>query len=98
MDDTLLKVQNWASHGTMRQFMAEIHAKVEGQGYEVGSEGNTLIVSRVQKEGGFLGIGGKTIREPVLRVDYDDEGLAQVDSDSADPEFIAYLAGLLGAH
>ena len=97
MEDALHKIQTWASHGTMRQFQAEIGAKVAQDGYEVAIKGTSLVCSRVHKEGGFLGIGAKKIREPVLRIEYVD-GLANVASEPVDAEFVAYLSGLLGAH
>lgn len=97
MEDALHKIQNWASHGTMRQFLAEISAKVAEEGYEVAVDGAALVCSRVHKEGGFLGIGAKKISEPVLRIEYED-GLANIAPEPVDAEFVTYLSGLLGAH
>ena len=97
MQDKLLKVQRWSGHGTIRQFQSELSARLSEDGYETAIEGEALVCYRIRKEGGFLGIGAKTIREPVLRVNYVD-GLANLDEKSADPEFIEYLSGLLTAH
>ena len=97
MEDALHKIQTWAGHGTVRQFLAEISGKIAGGGYEVAIDGEALVCSRVRKEGGFLGIGAKKISEPVLRIEYED-GLAKVASEPVDAEFVSYLSGLLGDH
>jgi len=97
MEDALHTVRSWASHGTLRQFHTEISAKVGPEGYEVEIEGDTLICYKVRKEGGFLGIGARKIKETVLKVIGEGADL-QMPEDSADEEFVLLLASKLKQH
>ena len=97
MEDELRKIQNWASHGTLRQFYAEINAKVSNLGYEVEVKGNTLTCSAVRKEGGFLGIGARKIKDTVLQVIRDNETVT-IPEASVNKEFLHTLADLLTQH
>ena len=97
MEDALHKIRNWASHGTLRQFRTEIAGKVAPDGYEVEMEGDTLVCYRVSKAGGFLGIGARKVKETVLEVVGEGEGMQMIE-ESADEEFVAYLAGKLTQH
>ena len=97
MEEELRRIKNWASHGTLRQFYTEVSAKVSGQGYEVELEGDTLTCYRIRKVGGFLGIGAKRVREPVLKVIRKEEEII-VPEDSADEEFVHFLASSLKQH
>ena len=98
MDEKTRKILAWATHGTSRQFYTEVSAKVAGLGYLTEVESDTLTCYRVRKEGGFLGIGARKIREPVLRVVYHGEGQAEIPEDCVDPEFVDLLEGLLKPH
>lgn len=97
MEDELRKVRNWASHGTLKQFYAEIAAKVSQQGYVVELEGNTITCYKIRKEGGFLGIGRRVIKEPVLKA-IQEGNEVRIPEESANPEFVHVLAGLLKQH
>lgn len=97
MEDELRKIRNWASHGTLKQFYAEIAAKLSKQGYITELEGNTLTCYRVRKEGGFLGIGRRTIKEPVLKA-VQEGNEVRIPAESANPDFVHLLAGLLKQH
>jgi len=98
MEEKLHKLRNWASHGTLRQFRTEISAKLANeQEYEMELEGDTLTCYRVRKEGGFLGIGVKKIKETVLKVIGEGADL-QIPEDSADAEFIELLSQKLKQH
>jgi len=97
MEEDLRKIRNWASHGTPRQFLAEVTAKVAGVGYTAELDGNTLTVFAEHREGGFLGIGAKKIRDTKLQVIFGQDEVS-IPDDTADPEFIQHLLGLLTAH
>ena len=68
MDEKTRKVLAWATHGTPKQFYTEVSAKTSSHGYLTELKGDTLTCYRIRKEGGFLGIGARKIKEPVLRV------------------------------
>lgn len=54
---------------TFENFVREIRVYLsEGETATVNSAGDTITITRVHKEGGFLGIGTKTITEPLLLV------------------------------
>lgn len=97
MEDALRKVTTWASHGTLRQFYTELTARISEEEYEVDIEEEKLTCYKVSKQGGFLGIGVKKTRKPVLVVETEGD-LVNVDQDSADPDFVAYLAKRLTQH
>lgn len=97
MEDSLRKVTTWASHGTLRQFYTELTARIPEDEYEVDLGEEKLTCYRVSKEGGFLGIGAKKIRKPVLVVAKEGD-LLNVDQDAADPDFVEYLATRLTQH
>ena len=94
----LQKIMTWAGMGTPRQFYLEVVSKVAEADYEAELEGDTLTCYRVEKEGGFLGIGGSTTREPVLKVIMPEEGDVEVPEEPRDEEFIEFLAGQLTQH
>lgn len=60
------------------------------------SNGDGLLFYRITERGGFLGIGRKTIREPVMKIDKGNNGVVQIPTDPLDPEFVRYLAAYLG--
>ena len=97
MEDTLHKIQVWASHGTLRQFHSEVAAKIAPHGYEAALKGTALTCYRVGKAGGFLGIGARKTRRPVLKLTRGSDGVT-IDEDSVDEEFITLLAGMLEQH
>jgi hypothetical protein len=98
MEEELRKVMIWASHGTPRQFYYEVTARLEGQGYEVDLEGEDVVrVHKSHREGGFLGIGGRKVKETFLEVRFGGEDVV-IPPESADEELVKTLAGLLGAH
>ncbi len=97
MEDELRKLRNWASHGTLRQFYAEISAKASLQGYLTEMEGNSVTCYKVRKEGGFLGIGRRTIKEPVLKA-VQEGNEVRIPDESVNAEFVHLLAPLLKQH
>ncbi|MEA3406996.1 MAG: hypothetical protein U9R48_02805 [Chloroflexota bacterium] len=96
--DDLQRIMTWAGMGTPRQFYLEVASKVADSDYEAELEGDVLTCYRVEKHGGFLGIGGKTTREPVLKVIMSEEGDVEVPEEPRDEEFIQFLAGKLRQH
>jgi hypothetical protein len=96
--DELQKIMTWAGMGTPRQFYMEVVSKVEATDYEVELEGNVVTCYRVEKEGGFLGIGGSTTREPVLKVVMPEERDVEIPEEPRDEEFIKFLSGRLTQH
>jgi hypothetical protein len=97
MEDELRKIRNWASHGTLRQFYAELSAKASQQGYITELEGNTVTCYQVRKEGGILGLGRRTIKEPVLKAVQEGTEVV-IPTESANAEFVHLLVGLLKQH
>jgi len=97
MDDVLQKIKNWASHGTPRQFLTEVSAKIAPEGYQAELEGGVLTCYRAVKKGGFLGMGGSKNKQVVLRVVWEHDQV-QVPKESADPEFVRLLGSLLKHH
>ena len=97
MEELLHQVQTWASHGTLRQFRAEISGALSAQGYDVDVKGDVLTCYRVGKKGSFLGIGKRRQREPVLRiVRQGDE--TRVAEEPVDEDFVKLLAKSLEQH
>ncbi|NLX37180.1 MAG: hypothetical protein GXY68_10880 [Chloroflexi bacterium] len=97
MEQDLLKLRRWMSHGSARQFYTEIAYKIVDQGYEAEIIGNTVTCYLVKKQGGFLGIGARKVKTPVLVVTQRDHEV-DIDARNADPEFVAGLTELLRAH
>jgi len=97
MEDDLRRIQSWASHGTIRQFYAEVSAKMAKEGYEVELEGDSLTCYRVRKEGGFLGIGKRQVKELMLKIIRKGEEII-IPEESADKEFVKELASSLRVH
>jgi hypothetical protein len=97
MEEDLRKIMLWAGHGTPRQFYYELVARLSDEGYEVELEGETLTVFKSHREGGFLGIGGRKIKEIFLELDYEG-GEVSIDPESANAEVVSYLARALEAH
>jgi len=97
MEDELQKIKNWSTRGTLRQFYTEASAKASAKGYKSELTGNTITFYRTHKEGGFLGIGARTIKEPVLKIIRHDDTV-EIPEDSVDEEFVKELAGSLKQH
>lgn len=97
MEEELRRIRNWASHGTIRQFYTEVSARVAELGYEAEVEGNTLTCYKVHKEGGFLGIGARKIKEVAIKVTREGDEVL-VPEESADEEFVRMLAAALTQH
>ena len=97
MEDNLQKITSWLGRGTLVQLQIEVGGHLASRGYTVEREGDTLSFYRTRKEGGFLGFGGRLVREPVMKITKDEEGI-QIPSDPLDPEFVWYLASGLRHH
>lgn len=97
MDDPVRKVQVWASHGTLRQFFTELSAKLLNLDAKCELEGNTITCYRLTRSGGFLGIGARKVKTPVLQLTKEGDQI-NVDEDSLDREFVAQLAEEFKAH
>lgn len=95
--EALHKIQVWAKHGTPRQFLTEIEAKIAPYGYVVALEGNHLVCYKLEKKGGFIGIGVRQVKQPVLRIIYDQDRVL-VPEETAAPEFVNLLSSLLKGH
>jgi len=95
-DDELRRIMNWASHGTLRQFQAEVGGKVAALGYEAELQGDTLTWYKVRREGGVLGIGKRKVREAVLAIAR--QGAEAHAVGAPDAEFVHQLAGMLKQH
>jgi len=97
VEDELQKLKRWSSRGTLSQFYAEVSARASSAGVESELDGNTITFYRAHKEGGFLGIGGRTIKEPVLQIIRHDDSV-EIPDDSIDEEFVLELAKSLRDH
>jgi hypothetical protein len=98
MEEELRKVMIWATHGTPRQFYHEVTARLQGQGYEIDMEGEEVVrVFKSRKEGGFLGIGGRKVKETFLEVRFQGDEVI-IPPESANEELVQVLAGVLGQH
>lgn len=95
--DKLQQIINWVNRGTLQQFKIEVDARLTGTNYESEIDKSTLTFYEVRKEGGFLGIGGKTVREPVFQLTAD-EDMVEVDESMADAEFVETLTHSLSEH
>ncbi len=96
--DELQKITSWAGMGTPRQFYLEVTSKLSGTDYEAEMEDDVITCYRVEKQGGILGIGGKTVREPVLEMTFPDVGDVEMAEEPRQQEFIELLAGRLTQH
>lgn len=97
MEEILDRIAVWASHGTLSQFRTEVDGYLKSRGYDSEVQGNELLIFRPHKEGGFLGIGAKTIKEPLLIISKA-EGTVSIPSEPRDEELIQYLSSILRQH
>ena len=97
MDDKLHKLRNWIGHGSLHQFYAEVAPKLTAKGYQVDLAGNELTCYSVTKQGGFLGIGRRTVRKSVLKAVVSEDGV-ELPSSDVDPAFVDLVLSLLRQH
>lgn len=97
MEDELHKIKRWSSRGSLNQFYAEVSAKASAAGYDSELDGNTITFYRTHKEGGFLGIGARTRKEPVLQIIRHDDSV-EIPEGTVDEAFVMELAKTLRAH
>ena len=98
MDEKKLhKLCNWISHGTLQQFFTEVSPKLLAQGYETDLVGEKLTCYSVEKQGGFLGIGVRKVRKPVLEVMREGDEVT-INEETLDSQFVEIVLGLLHTH
>ncbi|MFP3896512.1 MAG: hypothetical protein ACLFV5_06725 [Anaerolineales bacterium] len=97
MEEELCQIRNWANHGTLGQFYNEVIARAGDEGYEAEMNGNVVTCYEVHYEGGFLGIGGRTEKEIVLKAIQNENGTISIPK-SADEEFVKLLAARFKQH
>jgi len=94
MEECLERITNWFVRGTLTQFQVAAEHRLSGDGYAVEKDGDALLFHRVHTKGGFLGVGKKIVKEPVMRIGKGDGG-AYISPEPLDPEFVRYLADYL---
>lgn len=97
MQEELLKIKNWASHGSLRQFYTEMAAKMRSQGYDVALEGNGVTFYRTKQTGGILGLLRRHEKTIVLRVIWQDDQIV-IPEESIDAEFVGILSKGFAQH
>ena len=97
MEEILERIATWASHGTLAQFRTEIDGYIKSAKYDSELQDDELLIYRQRKEGGFLGIGAKTIKDPVMKLSRTETGVAVL-PEPLDEEFAQYLITCLRQH
>jgi len=97
MEEILERIATWASHGTLAQFGTEIDGYLKAGKYDSELQDDGLLIYRTRKEGGFLGVGAKTIKDPVMKLSKTEEGVVVL-PEPLDKEFAQYLATCLRQH
>jgi len=97
MEEYLERITGWFVRGTLAQFQIAVEHHLAGDGYTVERDGDALLFYRTHKEGGFLGIGKKTVKEPVMKITRGEDGV-QIAPEPLDREFAQYLANYLAQH
>ena len=97
MEEILERIAIWASHGTLAQFRTEIDGYLKRGGYDSELQDDELLFYRLRKKGGLLGIGAKTIKEPMMKISRA-EGKVRVLPEPLDEEFAQYLNSCLRQH
>ena len=97
MEEIIERIATWASHGTLAQFQMEIDGYLKSEGYDSELQGDELLFYRPRKKGGFLSIGAKTIKEPMMKISRA-EGEVRVLPEPVDEEFVRYLNSCLRQH
>ncbi|MCE5260220.1 MAG: hypothetical protein LLG44_14355 [Chloroflexi bacterium] len=95
-EDALHKIHVWASHGTMKQFSAEVIAKLSKTEYRAELDGDTLTCYIIEKPRGFLGLGPKKRKNLLTIIRKGDEVI--IPPESADPAFVQELSEILKQH
>ena len=97
-EEALRKISSHANRGTFRQFHTVIAARLaDRREYRIELEGSTITFLGVRKEGGFLGIGARTVTEPLLKLTKQGNRVI-VAQESLDETFVHELARVLGPH
>jgi len=94
LKQTLEQITRHASIGTLKQFHTMLEAKLENTDYTAEMNENHIRCYRVTKQGGFLGFGAKTIREPVMEI-AKKNGVVEIAPEPLDPRFARFLADRL---
>jgi len=97
MDEKLHKLRNWISHGSMQQFFTEVSPKLLVLGYETDLVGDKLSIFRVEKKGGFLGIGAKKVRTAVLDATRQGDDIV-IDDATLEPAVVDLILSFMHAH
>jgi hypothetical protein len=97
MEEILERIATYVSHGSLPQFRTEIGGYLTSRGYDSEIQAEELLIYRPHKEGGFLGIGAKTIKEPLLRISTAG-GSVTIPEDPRDEELVQYLNSVLHQH
>jgi len=97
MEEILERIAIWASHGTLAQFRTEIDGYLKRGGDDSELQDDELLFYRLRKKGGLLGIGAKTIKEPMMRISRA-EGKVRILPEPLDEEFVQYLNSCLRQH
>lgn len=98
VDEALEYITSWANRGNMKQFYTEVSARLSTDNeHDVELDGDTLTFYNVRKEGGILGIGGQTVRDPALRLVQEGE-MITVSDEPMDPDCAMAVAQALSGH
>jgi hypothetical protein len=97
-DEALEYITSWANRGNMKQFYTEVSARLSDDNeHDVDLDGDTLTFYNVRQEGGILGIGAETVREPALRL-VSEGGMIRISDDPMDPDCALAVAQVLSRH
>jgi hypothetical protein len=92
------RIVDWVKRGTLHQFYNEMNARLaEDETYCVDLEDDAVVFSRIRHAGGFLGIGVRTVKEPVLEI-HKKDGVVAVRDEPQDTDFVLMLATHLEEH
>ncbi len=95
VDEALVYITSWANRGNMKQFYTVVSARLSTDNeHDVEFDGDTVTFYNVRKEGGILGIGAETVREPALRLVQKGE-MARISDDPMDPDCAMAVAQAL---
>ncbi len=98
MEEHLNKIRTWIRRGNLKQFSTQIAARLAAQNYTVELAGDTVTFYRQStKRGGVMGMGKKQVREPVLVITQKGSAI-DIPEETADPQFLEFLAGQLKEH
>jgi hypothetical protein len=98
VDEALAYITSWANRGNMKQFYTEVSARLSTDNeHDVELDGDAVTFYNVRKEGGILGIGAQTVREPALRLVQEGE-MTKISDDPMDPDCAMAVAQALSRH